>query len=988
MPMDEDPQSKKGQELDNADVPSSSSNYMLQHARRRYLRRFILPYLVFASLWVLLSDLAVAFFVEDQSTRLTISIYKGWGFVCITCLFLYFLLRLESQARFSSEQGLRFAQIKYENVFRNSPDYVTIISHDGIIIDANHTFLRAFGGFSKVLGHNIAELGIWISEEDRNRYLAALEAGGGSVPNFHAKVRMPNGKIQDHLITGFLLKIGSSDFICTSGHDITELRRTEQALRDSEARYRMIADNTDDVIWLYDLRQKRFTYVSPSVQRLRGYTFQEVLEQKFEQALTAESLAQVNKLLPEKIAAYLAGDQRAAANTTEVEQSCKDGSTVSTEVVTRLLPDEKGQPSRILGVSRNITERKKAEQEIKAQKAWLERSERVGKLGGYSGNLATKELWISKEAARICGWDEERPMTIADLKDLPLPEYRKQMDEAMEALVKHGRAYDQEVRIRRHNDGVIVDIHSVAEYDAASQTIVGICQDISARKQVENKSRELATLLDIANDAVYVRTLDHTILYWNKGAQALYGWSSDEALGHFTTDLVSRDHACAEKIQSALLEHGSWSGERAHQTKKGTTVIVFARLTLVRDSVGNPQAVMAINTDITEKKQLEARFMRAQRLENLGALSSGIAHDLNNVLAPVLMSVSLLRDEVQSVSGRTLLATVEASAQRGSEVVKQVLAFARGTQGERTALKPEHLVRETFKIVRETLPKNISVVLSESVDIRPIKGDSTQVHQALMNLCVNARDAMSDGGTLTLGIKNVDVDEGYQETAGSKKTGPYVCIWVSDTGTGIAGAIIEKMFDPFFTTKPAGQGTGLGLSTVLGIMKGHEGFIRVTSSEGKGSLFELFFPAEKQVPVKKRTSEQEIIPRGRGQCVLFVDDEGAVREVASRSLRMYGYTCILASDGLEAVGLFAQHQDKIELLITDLMMPVMDGPSLIRAVRLKSPNLPIIATSGTGDQALLKIVDDLHLAAFLGKPYSTPNLLRSIFHVLAKREEK
>lgn len=658
------------------------------------------------------------------------------------------------------------------------------------------------------------------------------------------------------------------------------------------------------------------------------------------------------------------------------------------EVIVSATKISTGEKSYLFTNGHDITELMEKERALRAQQNWLERAERVGRIGCWSLNRRTGEVWSSSETKRIFGVTglSDEKAAYEECKKAVLPEFRGILRSATHKLLDGTEPFDVEFRLRRRSDGLFVDVHSVAEYDAESGTIFGVLQDISRRKTVESRMVELAALLDIASDAIYIRDTDHTIRYWNKGAERLYGWEAEEVLGQMTTDLFSKDLSVVDAVQSALHEHGSWAGELKHLARDGKQVIVFSRLTLVRNPDGTQEAVMAINTDITEQKRMEAQYLRAQRLESLGALSSGIAHDLNNVLAPILMAVPLLREEFRSESAQTLLSTINTSAQRGADVVKQVLTFARGAQGDRILLQPEHLLRETFKIVSETFPKNIKVRLDEESEVWPILGDSTQVHQSLMNLCVNARDAMTEeGGTLTLGIGNVVADPAFIKAAGGTKPGPYVCLRVSDTGSGIAPALMDKIFEPFFTTKSPGQGTGLGLSTVLGILKGHGGFVRVQSEMGRGTRFELYFPASPSSEGEKgrdAESRNQAPAAGRGETILVVDDEPALQEVFRRLLVKHGYEVLIAGDGSEAVGLYVQHKAVIALVITDMMMPGMDGVALIKVLRRLQPELHIIGMSGVGDHNALKTQESLHLDAFLPKPCKPDVLLKTVHEAL------
>src|SRR5262245_31161708 len=381
-----------------------------------------------------------------------------------------------------------------------------------------------------------------------------------------------------------------------------------------------------------------------------------------------------------------------------------------------------------------------------------------------------------------------------------------------------------------------------AELRSANESLEA---EIAERIAREKKITEQAALLDIARDAILVQGLDDRIIYWNKSAVRIYGWPALEAAGRNVMELIyGDDQSQFKKAKEGLFHKGEWSGELRHLTRDGSKRIVYSRWTLVVDENGYPQSVFVINTDITERKRLEAQYLRAQRLESIGTLASGIAHDLNNVLSPILMAVHLLQTKFTDNESQRLLSVLQANTERGAEMVKQVLSFARGAQGERIALQPKHLIREMVKTLRSTFPKSIEIKVSIAEGLWPVIGDATQLHQVLMNLCVNARDAMPGGGKLVIEAQNIDIDETYARMNVEGKAGSYVMITVSDTGTGIGPEIINKIFEPFFTTKETGKGTGLGLSTVIGIVKNHGGFVNVYSEVGKETSFKVYLPVQ------------------------------------------------------------------------------------------------------------------------------------------------
>jgi PAS domain S-box-containing protein len=399
---------------------------------------------------------------------------------------------------------------------------------------------------------------------------------------------------------------------------------------------------------------------------------------------------------------------------------------------------------------------------------------------------------------------------------------------------------------------------------------------------------------------------------------------------------------------------------------------------------GKPSGVVVVSRDITEKRRIELQYFRAQRMESLGTLAGGIAHDMNNILAPILLSINVLKTKMHNLHDRKMIDLLEATANRGAELVKQVLAFARGTDSVRSPLQIRHLIDEIRKFTQGTFPPSISIEVNAPRDLWTIMGDPTQVHQILLNLCVNARDAMPDGGTITLTTENVTLDEHFARMFIEASAGPYVVISVKDTGTGIPPEIQEKIFEPFFSTKETGKGTGLGLSTLYSIVKGHGGFINVFSEVGKGSEFKIYLPASEPVVEQAPHVKTPKSPVGHGELILLVDDEVAVREISKISLEANGYSVVTANDGAEAIALYAQRRDDIRLVVTDMGMPNLDGPALVRVLRNMNPGILIIGASGITEKFKPAGAREAGMNMFLAKPYTADRLLCAIHEVLGE----
>jgi PAS domain S-box-containing protein len=510
------------------------------------------------------------------------------------------------------------------------------------------------------------------------------------------------------------------------------------------------------------------------------------------------------------------------------------------------------------------------------------------------------------------------------------------------------------------------------------------------RQEADTKTREQAALLDKAQDAILVRDLEHRILYWNKSAERLYGWTAQEAIGRSVRSMLYPDPTVFDRAMVVLLTDGEWVGELQQIRKDGSPLTIEGHWTLVRDEAGQPRSVLAINTDVTERKRLEQQFLRAQRMESIGTLAGGIAHDLNNLLAPITMGVDLLRRfEPLPTRSQAILANIERSTARATDLVKQVLSFARGVEGARIPLNVKHIVREIESIAENTFPKNIAIETEVAPELALVVADPTHLHQVLLNLCVNARDAMPNGGRLLLAAQNASVDAAYAATNRSLKPGRYVRIQVTDTGCGIPRENLDRIFEPFFTTKDVGHGTGLGLSTVLGIVRSQGGAVNVYSEVGRGSTFSVYLPAQDgAAPTTAVPETAATLPRGAGQTVLVVDDEESIRDITRRTLETFGYTVLTAEDGAQAIDVYVRHRAQIALVLTDMMMPVMDGIALILALRRLDPELRIIAASGLNAKDNVARATGAGVRHFLPKPYSAETLLELVARVLATATPK
>ncbi len=716
----------------------------------------------------------------------------------------------------------------------------------------------------------------------------------------------------------------------------------------------------------------RILFVNKAFERVTGYTAAEVI------GLTPRILQgpKTDRATLDLIKNALKAQQPIK---TEIYNYGKKGNGYWMEIDIVPIFDTVGTCTHFAAIQRDITESKRTS-EANARLAAIVESSEDAIIGKDLNGMVTS--W-NRGAERIFGY------TAAEMVGAPITRLidddRLGEEENILSRIREGKSVPPFDTVRRTKSGQLAYVSITASpIRDSTGRIIGaskVARNISDRILAAEVIADQAAYLDEAHDAIMVRDLTGHLLFWNKGAERLYGWTREEVLGRMTSELLYPRPEKFEEFNRLTLSQGEWFGEIQQLTRDKRELTIDARWTVINDRTGHPKSILAINTDVTERKKIEGQFMRAQRLESIGTLAAGIAHDLNNILAPIMMSIDILKTTATDAETKSILNTIEVSSQRGADIVKQVLSFARGLEGQRVEVHPKNLVKDIDHIIRNTFSKAISLRVQVTDNSWTLLGDPTQLHQILLNLCVNARDAMPDGGTLTIAVDNVVLDSQYAAMNPQAQVGPYVAITVTDTGTGISREIQNKIFDPFFTTKELGHGTGLGLSTVMAILKSHNGFVTVYSEKGRGTSFKVYLPALPPSTGTKQREEPVTLPRGNGETILVVDDENSILTITGQTLKAFGYRVLEAMDGAEAIAVYAQHRDKIAVVLTDMMMPVMDGTATIHALMRINPSVKIIAASGlNANGAMAKSTPGIN--HFLSKPYTAGALLQKLRTVM------
>jgi PAS domain S-box-containing protein len=607
----------------------------------------------------------------------------------------------------------------------------------------------------------------------------------------------------------------------------------------------------------------------------------------------------------------------------------------------------------------------------------------------------TRLLDANEQYCRFFGYarDEIVGQSIRDLGLWADPEDRVL---AMERLAQEGVMRGFEARQRRKSGEVrdtLISLELIELAGGHEPVLIAMFIDITERKQAEAALREseerFKFVARAVSDVVWDWDLAANTLWWNDGFLTTFGFVAGE-IAPCVESWISRIHPeersrVVDSIHEAISAGAEiWNAEYRFQRKDGSHAFVQDRGFILRDPAGKGIRMVGGIRDLTEQKKIEAQYLRAQRMDSIGTLAGGIAHDLNNVLAPIMMSIELLKLDAGNDPRRIkTLNSIHTSCSRGSDLVKQILSFARGIDGQRVAMRLRHLINDLEGIISETFPRNIQIISDVSADLWPITGDPTQLHQILLNLAVNARDAMPNGGTLTLTATNLTVDAQFAGMSPGAKAGPHVLLQVIDTGDGIPLEVRDRIFEPFFTTKEIGKGTGIGLATVHTVVKNHGGFLNVESEVGQGSTFKICLPADPALrTVASVHPFPPVLPRGQNELVLVVDDEPSIRDITRQTLEAFGYRVVTAGDGAEALALYTQHASEIALVLTDMMMPVMDGAATIQVLMRINPAIKIIAASGINSGDNITRASKAGVKHFLSKPYTAETLLKLCRDVL------
>jgi PAS domain S-box-containing protein len=892
--------------------------------------------------------------------------------------------------RKQAAEALRASEERFRELFEHSPDAIFVESHEGVVLDANSAACRLHGmTHGQLLGRHVLELVPSAEREQVARSFSKLAAG--EFAKIEGFSRTADGRAVPVEITSSRIVFSGQPAVLLHVRDITKRKRAEEAVRLSEAQLAVVMQNLTEGMVVSTLDGQILHWNQAAVQQ-HGFANEEEARRKmeaFSQFFTVATLD--GEIVPFEqwpLPRIMRGEKLRACEL-RIRRLDADWERIfsySGEIV----HPASGPALAFLTIG-DITERKRAEVAVQTSQRMLQLvldtipqgvfwKDRESRYAGCNA-LVARTFGLASTQSVVGMTDFDFVALTREQVEFFVRKDREVMDSGKPQLgiIEQATMADGSTRW--------LETNKVPLFGTAGNVIgiLGTWQDLTVRKQTEETLQMMRFSVDRAGDSVFWVSRDGRILYVNNAACAGRGYSRGELLAMRIFDLdPDYQPGVWDPHFEDLKRRGTMTFETRHRAKDGRVFPVEVSANYV--FINGQEFNFATLRDLSERRKQERLALRSQRMESIGTLAGGIAHDLNNALAPIMMSGELLRMEYPRES--PLLDRIEASAEHAADMVRQLLTFAKGAEGARISVQPARLVREMENMMKGSFPKNIETLIKCDPQLPTVLGDATQLHQVLLNLCVNARDAMPRGGTLTLEAETHKVDAAFAESEPEHeaKPGSYVALRVRDTGVGIAPEILDRIFDPFFTTKDPDKGTGLGLSTVMGIVKGHGGFTQVFTQPGQGSAFTVFLPVDPAGSAPEPTSKAAGQFRGRGEMILFVDDEATVRNVARAVMQHLNFIPLIATDGADGLMQAAQHRTEIRAIITDLHMPRMDGLAFVREVRLLLPEIPIVVASGRMEEDDAAKLTARGVTGRLDKPFTQAQLAEALRNLLATKE--
>ena len=746
------------------------------------------------------------------------------------------------------------------------------------------------------------------------------------------------------------------------------------SLKESEERFRRIVETANEGIWAMDA-ECHTTFVNQRMADMLGYAIEEMLGNKVDSFMFDEDIQDHETKIGVR--------RRGGDEVYERRFRRKDGEILWTTVSARAVHDAAGNFAGSFAMFTDITKRKKMEIAlIESEERYRTLFERAGDgiiVVDIEGERAGVIVSANRAAAEMHGYTMDEFLSLR-MSDLDTQEEAARMQRYF-ASVQQGKVVKTEHYHRRKDGSVIaIDLSAGPLEIKGHRYSLSINRDVSERKKAESERVLLATAVEQAAESVEITDSEGTIVYVNPAFERTTGYSRQEAIGNKPSILSRTKHDAAfyQEIWEVISAGRTWNGNLLNKRKDGSLFEEEVTISPVRDESGTIVNYVAVKRDVTNEVLLQKQLLEAQKMEAVGTLAGGIAHDFNNLLQVIIGFAEVAFFDIQEGDpGYAELGEIKNAALNAAELTQGLLTFSRRLESKLRPVDVNLELERLTKMLRRTLPKMIKIEMNLSKHIDTVNADPAQLQQVIMNLAVNARDAMPNGGTLSIQTKNIYFDEEYCESHLDTSPGHHVLLSISDSGTGMSEQTRKHIFDPFFTTKATGKGTGLGLSVAFGIVKSHGGRILCYSEQGQGTSFKIYLPAMKEV------QELDDFPRfsastGGSETILLVDDEDAVRQLACQVLGKFGYTLLTASNGKEGVQVFSRERHRIDLVILDLIMPEMDGRECLSEILRLAPETKVIIASGYAANGQIALSLEEGAKTSISKPYDVRGLLEAV----------
>lgn len=939
-------------------------------------------------------------------------------------------VREEVEKRERLAKELRDSEEKYRSMVESLPDMLYTMDRAGNFLFVSKAAERILGVRQEgAIGMSLSDLTPPEDYEASLKVLNDVFDRGATVEGLEWRIRDVRGRLHYFSTNGGPLRDASGNIIAFQGiaRDLTSIVESERQRAEAEERFRSIFEEAKDAILLGKRDGEIIDANNASCQML-GYSKEALIKGGAARILSEKTWAEIINM---------AADQRSGGGTlleTEVVRS--DGVGVDLEVSAKFM--KIGDEEHVLVIARDVTERKKAERDLLKRHRFLTAIADIAQFllrvhnpdedldFGAIVEMVGRAAAVSRTCVFLNYRDEDGRLYAKQVAEWCAEGVKPQMDNPLLQRAYYDELAPRWLEILSRGgviNGVVTDfpekereiletqdikailifpfivngefegfigfvncVEAKVLEPAEENLLRAVASSVSQAMEMRKAQEQLqfqAMLLDQISDNIAAMDMKGRIIYVNRAEASFAGKSKEELIGR-TAEVcmgVPGNGDAAKKLMQVTLEQGKWEGEMTERRSDGAEAVMYCRTWVVRDRDGKPIALCRTATDITEMKRLERQLQQAQKMEALGTLAGGIAHDFNNFLAGVMGYISLLKAEITpGHKYYRIIEQISRYAERAKDLTLNILSFARPTKREQKPMNINDCVRDVISLLERTVDRKIRLNVRLQEDLPGIIGDPTQIQQVIMNLCVNAVHAMPDGGTLTVSTSVVDLTERRLIPYPKMKPGRYVCLKVEDTGIGMSKEVMEHIFEPFFTTKGAGVGTGLGLSTVYGIVKNHDGFIEVSSQVGKGSIFEVFIPVS-EMEVTEVRPQEEVIKKGSGT-ILVIEDEEIVRNMLVELLKHLGYQAIAAEDGERGVEEFKRNSDKVDLVIVDLNMPRMDGRETFREIKkIKDDVKVMISTGVVADDDINDLMAE-GVVDFIQKPYSLALLSEKLNKVL------